>query len=159
MKKRKSVQEYELIKNGTTKPKILLGYIVEHEQNNERGFTLHYCDDGCLIPNIKGLDHCPKGHSGYHKRFFPLFAKLNSDPIAQSDINDLKYLKEGLVRVASNVKKGSALEYEIRRVENENEGNLNAKGLLNWSPIYLPISEKYLIKRDNQIEDLPIVLE
>lgn len=159
LKKRKSVQEYELIKNGTTKLKILLGHIVEHDQNNKRGFTLHFCDEGCLIPNIKGLDHCPKGHSGYHKRFFPLFAKLTSDPIAQSDINDLKYLKEGLVRVASNVKKGSSLEYEIRRVENENEENINAKGLLNWSPIYLPIPEKYLIKRDNQIQDLLIPLE
>jgi 3-hydroxy-3-methylglutaryl CoA synthase len=159
LKKRKSVQEYELIKNGTDKPKILLGHIVEHEQNNKRGFTLHFCDEGCLIPNIKGLDHCPKGHSGYHKRFFPLFAKLDSEPIAQSDTNDLNYLKEGLVRIASKVKKGSALEYEIRRVENENEENINAKGLLNWSPIYLPIPEKYLTKRDNNIQDLAIPLE
>ncbi|MFX0004896.1 MAG: hydroxymethylglutaryl-CoA synthase family protein [Candidatus Hermodarchaeota archaeon] len=154
LKKRKSVKEYELIKNGTTKPKILLGHIIEHEQNNKRGFTLHFCDEGCLIPNIKGLNHCPKGHSGYHKRFFPLFAKLDSEPIIQTDINDLKYLKQGLVRVASNVKKGSALEYEIRRVENHNEENENAKGLLNWSPIYLPIPEKYLIKRNPQIPDL-----
>ncbi len=159
LKEKKSVQEYELIKNGTTKPVILLGHIVEHEYNNKRGFTLHFCDEGCLIPNIKGLNHCPKGHSGLHKRFFPLFAKLDSDPIAQSDINDLKYLKEGLVRVASNVKKGSTLEYEIRRVDNETEENNNAKGLLNWSPIYLPIPEKYLMNRDYQIQDLPIPLE
>ncbi|MFX1380498.1 MAG: hydroxymethylglutaryl-CoA synthase family protein [Promethearchaeota archaeon] len=154
LKKRKSVKEYELIKNGASKPKILLGHIIEHEQNNNRGFTLHFCDEGCLIPNIKGLDHCPKGHSGYHKRFFPLFAKLDSDPIVQTDSNDLKYLKEGLVRVASNVKIGSALEYEIRRVENENEENINAKGLLNWSPIYLPIPEKYLLKRNSQSPDI-----
>jgi len=156
LKEKKSIQEYELIKNGHTKPEILLGNIVEHEQNDNRGFTLLFCDEGCLIPNIKGLDHCPKGHSGYHKRFFPLFAKLNSDPIAQSDNNDLKYLKEGLVRVANNVKKGSALEYEIRRVENQNEENINAKGLLNWSPIYIPIPEKYLIKREYQLQDAPI---
>ncbi len=154
LKKRKSVQEYESIKNGHTKPEILLGHIIEHEQNNNRGFTLHFCDEGCLIPNIKGLDRCPKGHSGYHKRFFPLFAKLDSDPIAQSDINDLKYLMEGYVRVANNAKRGNALEYEIRRVENENEEDINAKGLLNWSPIYLPIPEKYLVKRDNQVQDL-----
>ncbi|MFX0020701.1 MAG: hydroxymethylglutaryl-CoA synthase family protein [Candidatus Hermodarchaeota archaeon] len=156
LKKRKSVKEYELIKNGATKPKILLGQIVEHEQNNKRGFTLHFCDEGCLIPNIKGLNHCPKGHSGYHKRFFPLFAKLESDPIVQTDSHDLKYLKKGLVRIASDVKKGTSLEYEIRRVENQNEENINAKGLLNWSPIYLPIPEKYLTKRDYQIEDIPL---
>ncbi|MFX0104049.1 MAG: hydroxymethylglutaryl-CoA synthase family protein [Candidatus Hodarchaeota archaeon] len=159
LKEKKSVQEYELIKNGHTKPKILLGHIVEHEQNNNRGFTLHFCDEGCLIPNIKGLDNCPKGHLGYHKRFFPLFAKLDSDPIIQTDINDLKYLNEGLVRVAINARKGTSLEYEIRRVENENEENVNAKGLLNWSPIYITIPDKYLTKRDYQTEDLPIPLE
>jgi 3-hydroxy-3-methylglutaryl CoA synthase len=159
LKKRTSVQEYELIKNGITKPSILLGHIIEHEQNNDRGFTLHFCDEGCLIPNIKGLNNCPKGHSGSHKRFFPLFARLDSLPIVHTDYNDLKYLKEGLVRVANNAKKGASLEYEIRRVENENEENINAKGLLNWSPIYMPIPEKYLMKRDYQIQDIPIPLE
>jgi 3-hydroxy-3-methylglutaryl CoA synthase len=159
LKKRKSVQEYESIKNGHVKPKILLGHIIEHEQNNKRGFTLHFCDEGCLIPNIKGLNQCPIGHSGDHKRFFPLFAKLESDPIVHSDYSDLKYLKEGLVRVASNAKKGASLEYEIRRVENENEENINAKGLLNWSPIYITIPDKYLNKRNYQIEDLPVPLE
>ncbi|UCC21135.1 MAG: hydroxymethylglutaryl-CoA synthase family protein [Promethearchaeota archaeon] len=156
LKERKSVQEYESIKNGKTKPEIILGYIVEHDQNQNRGFTLHFCDEGCLIPNIKGLDSCPKGHSGFHKRFFPLFAKLDSDPIVQTENNNLNYLKEGLVRVASNAIKGASLEYEIRRVENENEENINAKGLLNWSPIYIPIPEKYLTKRYHQIQDVPI---
>ncbi len=159
LKQRKSVQEYESIKNGHTKPEIFLGRIVEHEQNNKRGFTLHFCEEGCLIPNIKGLDNCPKGHSGFYKRFFPLFAKLDSDPIVQKDINDLKYLKEGLVRVTYTARKGASLEYEIRRVENEFEENINAKGLLNWSPIYIPIPETYLIKRDHQIQDIPIPLE
>ncbi|MFX1308201.1 MAG: hydroxymethylglutaryl-CoA synthase family protein [Promethearchaeota archaeon] len=159
LKEKKSVQEYELIKNGSTKPKILLGHIIEHEQNNNRGFTLHFCDEGCLIPNIKGLNTCPKGHLGYHKRFFPLFAKLDSDPIVQTDCNDLKYLKKGLVRVADTARKDSSLEYEIRRVENENEEDINAKGLLNWSPIYIPIPEKYLTKRDHQIQDVLIPLD
>ncbi|MFW9820170.1 MAG: hypothetical protein ACFFE5_11225, partial [Candidatus Thorarchaeota archaeon] len=65
-------------------------------------------------------------------------------------------VEHGFVRVASNAKKGNALEYEIRRVENENEENINAKGLLNWSPIYMPIPEKYLVKRDCQIQDVTI---
>ena len=133
LKEKKSIQEYESIKNGHSKPEIVLGRIVEHEQNNKRGFTLHFCDEGCLIPNIKGLDNCPKGHSGYHKRFFPLFAKLISDPIVHPDTNDLKYLKEGLVRIANTARNGDSLEYEIRRVENENEENINAKGLLTIS--------------------------
>ncbi|MFX1281375.1 MAG: hydroxymethylglutaryl-CoA synthase family protein [Promethearchaeota archaeon] len=144
LKKKQSILEYELIKNGDVKPIILLGKITEHELNKKRGFTLYFCDEGCIIPNISGLNHCPKGHSGFHKRFFPLFAKLTSEPIAQNEFDDLKYLKKGLVRVAGNVSKGNALEYEIRRVETENEPNFNAKGLLNWCPIYIAIPEHHI---------------
>ena len=139
LKEKTTVQEYELIKNNNIKPQILLGQIVEHEQNNSRGFTLHFCDEGCIIPNIKGLNHCPKGHTGFHERFFPLFARLTSDPISYSNNSNPKYLNEGLVRVAFNVKKGNVLEYELRRVEDKHVQNFNAIGLLNWSPIYLPI--------------------
>jgi 3-hydroxy-3-methylglutaryl CoA synthase len=144
LKRKKSVLEYELVKNGDVKPMILLGRIAEHDQNKHRGFTLHFCDEGCIIPNIEGLNHCPKGHSGFHERFFPLFAKLESEPIAQNDFEDLRYLSKGLVRVAGNVSKGNSLEYEIRRVETENEENPEAKGLLNWSPIYITVPEHHI---------------
>jgi len=144
LKKKKSVLEYELIKNGDVKPIVLLGRIREHEQNNKRGFILHFCDEGCIIPNIQGLNHCPKGHSGYHERFFPLFAKLESEPIAHNDGNDLRYLSKGLVRVANNVSKGNSLEYEIRRVETEDEQNFNAKGLINWTPFYINLPNHHV---------------
>ncbi len=144
LKKKKSVLEYELIKNGDLRPIVLLGEISEHEQNNNRGFTLHFCDEGCIIPNIKGLNHCPKGHSGYYERFFPLFARLESEPMAHNNVNNLRYLSKGLVRVASNVSKGNSLEYEIRRVETEFEENVNAKGLLNWTPFYINLPNHHV---------------
>jgi len=144
LKKKKSVLEYELIKNGDLRPIVLLGKISEHEQNNNRGFTLHFCDEGCIIPGIKGLNRCPKGHSGYYERFFPLFAKLESEPMAHNNGNDLRYLSKGLVRVASNVSKGNSLEYEIRRVETEFEENVNAKGLLNWTPFYINLPNHHV---------------
>lgn len=142
-KKRKSVKEYELIKNGNIKPQILLGRIDKHKENEDRGFRLHFCDEGCLIPNIKGLNHCPKGHSGFHERFFPLFAILKSNPIIHQNIEDLSYLRKGFVRIGYNGKKGNTLEYEMRRVKYENEKNFNAIGLLNWSPIYIPVTKIY----------------
>jgi 3-hydroxy-3-methylglutaryl CoA synthase len=143
-KERKSVHEYELIKSGNIKVNSLLGRICEHELNVDRGFTLHFCDEGCIIPNIKGLDYCPKGHSGFHERFYPLFAVLESKPISYANRNDLSYLRKGFVRIAWNVKKGSSLEYEIRRVDNnKSETDFNANGLLNWAPIYIPINEIY----------------
>ena len=123
--------------------KSLLGRISEHKLNEERGFTLHFCDEGCIIPNKKGLNYCPKGHSGFHERFFPLFATLDSKPIMNSKPNDLSYLNKGLVRVAWNVRKGNSLEYEVRRVENKDEMDYNAIGLLNWVPLYIPIAQIY----------------
>ncbi len=142
MKERRSVREYELIKTGNFKTQVLLGRIVEHEQNNQRGFTLYLCDEGCIIPNIEGLNYCPKGHSGYHKCVFPLFAILNSKPI-KFDKNDLSYLRNGFVRVASNSKKGNSLEYEIRRVGIEDNKINETIGLLNWSPMYIPVHNIY----------------
>ncbi len=137
-KTRKSVHEYELMKNGKTKPQFALGRIVEHEENKKRGFNLHFCDEGCMIPNFEGLNHCPKGHSGSHERFFPLFAILDSEPIVSINDNDLSFLSKGLVRIAGKVKKGTSLEYEIRRMEEDkNERNYNAIGLLNWTPTYV----------------------
>ena len=142
-KERKTVQEYELIKNGKSFPKTVLGEITEHERNNHRGFTLHFCDEGCIIPNIKGLNHCPKGHSGFHEKFFPLFAILKTKPILNPNENDLSHLTNGLVRIASNAQQGTLLEYEMRRIENKNEQNFNAIGLLNWTPLYIPIHKIY----------------
>ncbi|MFX1288674.1 MAG: hydroxymethylglutaryl-CoA synthase family protein [Promethearchaeota archaeon] len=142
-KELKTINEYEQIKTGQFSPKTVLGKIVEHEKNNKRGFTLHFCDEGCILPNIEGLNHCPKGHSGFHEKFFPLYAILESEPIENPNENNLNYLYNGLVRIAGDVKPGACLEYEIRRLVNKDETNFNAIGLLNWSPLYYPVQNIY----------------
>jgi len=134
-KQRKSIQEYELIKEGKYTPDFAIGKIKAHELNEDRGFTLHFCDEGCIIPDIDGLDHCPQGHSGFHERFFPLYARLVSNPIHLTSY-DLSYLNKGLVRVENSVHKNNTLEYSIRRVRISDE-DLAEKGLLNWSPYYM----------------------
>ncbi|MFX0011317.1 MAG: hypothetical protein ACFE9R_13455, partial [Candidatus Hermodarchaeota archaeon] len=75
--------------------------------------------------------------------FFPIFAVLKSKPIVNQNENDLSFLSNGLVRIAGNVEQGAILEYEIRRIENKNETNFNAIGLLNWTPLYYPIQDVY----------------
>lgn len=142
-KELKTINEYEQIKAGQFSPKTVLGKIIEHENNNNRGFTLHFCDEGCILPNIEGLNHCPKGHSGFHEKFFPLYAVLESEPIENPNENNLNYLYNGLVRIAGDVKPGTCLEYEIRRLVNKDETNFNAIGLLNWSPLYYPVQNIY----------------
>jgi len=89
------------------------------------------------------LNYCPKGHSGFHERFFPLSVVLKSKLIVNPNENDLSFLSNGLVRIAGNVKQGACLEYEIRRIENKEEKIFNAIGLLNWSPFYVPVQKVY----------------
>jgi 3-hydroxy-3-methylglutaryl CoA synthase len=135
-KQKKSIEEYERIKKGNKRPNMFVGKIEEeHELNENRGFTLHFCDEGCIIPNIKGLDHCPQGHSGFHERRFPLYAKLVSKP-KPLDSRDYSYLSKGLVRVEENVQREDVLEYNIRRVRLQ-DNDLVEQGLLNWSPYYM----------------------
>ena len=141
-KKRMSMNDYEMAKSGMLKPIIYLAEVEAHEQNNKRGFTIHYCDNGCIIPGVPGLNYCPKGHSGFYTRFFPLYATLISEP-KQVHINDLSFLKDNLVRIAPNAKVGNTLEYEIRRVNLENAEICDAPGLLNWSPMYSPVQKIY----------------
>ncbi len=140
IKERKSVQEYEQIKQGLLTPHISLGYIEEYKKNKAKGFTLHLCDEGCIIPHIEGLNYCPKGHSGFYAKFFPLFAVLISDPI-DTNVNDLSFLKKDLVRIQGYPKIGNLLECEMRRVESTFEDQSLSSGLLNWTPTYIPLNK------------------
>ncbi len=135
--------DYEQWKSGSGTLDIVLGKIVAHEENDDRGFLLHFCDEGCIIPNFKGLDYCPKGHSGFHTRFFPLYATLESDDLVHAPIFDARVLKDGLVRVSHNINKHNILEYEMRRVAPKDESNASytAIGLLNWVPMYIPVHQ------------------
>jgi 3-hydroxy-3-methylglutaryl CoA synthase len=138
---RKSVEEYEEIKRGVLRPKLYLGKIEAHKKNSQRGFTLYFCDEGCIIPNIKGINRCPQGHSGFHKKFFPLFATLKSELIPSDDL--YKYISEdNIVLIEGEVKKNKPLEYEIRRINNQSEKS-DMHGLINWSPIYVSTTNIY----------------
>lgn len=140
IKERKSVQEYEQIKQGLLTPRISLGHIEEYKKNKAKGFTLHFCDEGCIIPHIEGLNYCPKEHSGFYTKFFPLFAVLISEPIERNG-NDLSFLKEDLVRIQGYPKRGNLLECEMRRVESTLEDQSLSNGLLNWTPTYIPLNK------------------
>jgi 3-hydroxy-3-methylglutaryl CoA synthase len=149
IKIRKSVQEYENMRNGLTEPEIFLGRIKPHEKNNNRGFVINFCDEGCIIPPIKGLNYCPKGHSGFHRKYFPLLAQLISDPIA-TKINDLGFLKKDLVRIMGHPEKANLLEYDLRRVEIPESDQYEVKGLISWTPTYIPVEDLLSPYVDNQ---------
>ncbi len=137
-KVRMSVHDYELIKKGLVKPITYIGKIEEHEQNDNRGFKLYYCDNGCIIPGVKGLNYCPKGHPGFHEKFFPYYATLKTNP-KMTHTRDLSFLNDDLVRIAPGAHKGNILEYEIRRIEVKSIEINTAVGLLDWSPMYVPV--------------------
>lgn len=136
-----SVHEYEDWKNGKKIIPITFGLIDTPIENGNRGFILNYCDEGCIIPHLKGLDYCPKGHPGFHTRFFPLYAILKSDPISSNSSN-MSFVKNSeYVRISPSAKKGNMLEYELRRVSPDIQQEWF--GLLNWIPTYIPVINVY----------------
>lgn len=141
-KKKMDVKEYENIKYGHLKPLIHIAKIKPHEYNNDRGFLYHFCDKGCLIPDIRGLDYCPKGHSGFHERFFPLFATLESKP-KMTNAKDFSFLKQDMVCVNPHSTPGNALEYDLRRIKANSHEITDVSGLFNWVPTYIPAYNIY----------------
>lgn len=139
---RKTVEEYEEIKMKTFQPQLYMGKIEAHKKNEQRGFKLHFCDEGCIIPNIEGLNRCPQGHSGFHEKFFPLFATLKSDLIPSEDFQKC-ISQDDVVFIEGNAEKGKPLEYEIRRINNHLNGTEDIHGLINWAPIYVSTKNIY----------------
>jgi len=131
-KTKKSIPEYEDIKFNALTPELVWAKIQLSEKHH--GFTLRYCDEGCLLSPIQGIDYCPKGHRGNNPLYFPSFATLKSI-IKPFDHKDLKPLKEGLVLLAGKPEIGSIVEIELRRTPTNEEGS-EVRGLLNWIPVY-----------------------
>jgi len=134
---KRNINEYENIRKGLIKPRFLYGFIDAHEKSKDVGIFLHFCNEGCIIPSYRGLDYCPKGHEGLNRKFFPLYARLTSDPLKSCEpYNELN--KFNLVKIAHDSKRDSLLELHVRRIEDECDTNTRVKGLLNWIPIYVP---------------------
>lgn len=133
-KVQRSVSEYEQLRKGNFRPQISLGTVKEWKQNTY-GIYLNFCDEGCLIPNIPGLNHCPQGHTGFYRRFFPFYAELESEPIPLEKFSIWKNLKPNQVHIIGPAHKGTILEYNMRRYDLSDEySNI---GLINWIPTYI----------------------
>lgn len=140
-KVKKTIDEYEALKNNTVTPYISLGFIAPHKDNDNRNIVLHFCDKGCLISNVKGLDYCPQGHSGFIEKTYPLYAVLKS-VLKKTSFDDLAFLKNGYVKIIGQPKLNSFLEFDMRRVKIICEKSSPGDGLLNWAPFYVPITKR-----------------
>ncbi len=134
-----SIQEYERIHQGFARPHFSLGTIEKIDSTDTRGLTMHFCDEGCLIPDIPGLNNCPQGHSGFHTAFYPLYGRLVSDPVELPPSSDFTFINHGQVRILGKPEKNSLLEFNMRRVEIP--ATTKVKGLLNWIPTYTSINK------------------
>jgi 3-hydroxy-3-methylglutaryl CoA synthase len=132
-KVKKTIGEYEEIKLNILHPLIVWGKV--RTSSSQPGYKLAYCDEGCLLSPIHGIDYCPKGHSGRNLINFPTNAILEciDKPF---DLRDLSPIKNGYVLIAGNPKIGANLEFELRRTSSVENKNSEARGLLNWIPIY-----------------------
>jgi 3-hydroxy-3-methylglutaryl CoA synthase len=132
-KVKKTIGEYERIKQNISYPSMIWGKV--RTASSQPGCTLAYCDEGCLLSPIQGIDYCPKGHSGRNLICFPSTAILESVE-KQFNQSDLSPLKKGYVLISGNPKIGAHLEFELRRTLPMDNEISEARGLLNWIPIY-----------------------
>jgi 3-hydroxy-3-methylglutaryl CoA synthase len=129
---KKSIIEYEEIKYNITKPTLMWAKV---SSTKHSGYTLTYCNEGCLLSPIQGIDYCPKGHRGRNTITF-------SDNVAlislykPFDHQDFTPLRKGYVLVMGKPEKGTNLHFELRRMETKEDEDIEARGLLNWVPIY-----------------------
>lgn len=131
-KVKKSIIEYEEIRYQQNVPKLVWAKI--ESVNSQKGYTLRYCDEGCLLSPMQGIDYCPKGHKGMNSLNFPLYATVVSiqKPFTPDDFSPLK---KGYVLIIGSPSVGSKIGLELRRVQVD-EKDSEAPGLLNWVPIY-----------------------
>ncbi len=129
---KKSILEFEKIKLNLLKPELVWAKI--ESLDNRSSYTLRYCDEGCLLSPIQGIDYCPKGHTGMNTISFPSSARIKSivKPFIPKDFSPLK---AGLVLLIGKLQIGSIVQFELRRTQ-VNEEDSEAQGLLNWIPIY-----------------------
>ncbi|TXT67422.1 MAG: putative hydroxymethylglutaryl-CoA synthase [Promethearchaeota archaeon] len=142
-KEKKTIEEYEIIKEEKVHSpyfnlKWYYGKIEEYYTNNTtiQGVTLSFCEKGCVISPIEGVNECPLGHEGQFTIFFPFFAKLISPLRRMNHQNEMELFTMGYVQINQNVEKGTLLEFDLRRKTLFNPQDYNANGLLNWIPSY-----------------------
>jgi hypothetical protein len=131
-KVKKSIIEYEEIRYQQNTRKLVWAKV--ESLNSQKGYKLRYCDEGCLLSPMRGINYCPKGHKGMNTLNFPLYAKIVSIQKAFT-IDDFSPLKKGYVLILGSPIVGSKIGLELRRVQ-VNEKDSEAPGLLNWVPIY-----------------------
>jgi len=130
---KKSIHEYEEIKLNNSHP--TLTWVKVQSTTSQPGYSLAYCDEGCLLSPIQGIDYCPKGHTGRNLLCFPNSAKLESI-LKPFDNQDLSPLKNGYVLMSGVPGIGAKLEFELRRTYSAEGEESETRGLLNWIPIY-----------------------
>ncbi len=151
-KTQKTVEEYENLKNKTEdNEKYIWVKMTPIHEKQKFGFNLRYCNEGCNLTLLNGLNNCPKGHNGNKLIFFPILGKAN---IKKKFIEgDISPLFDGYVLMYNNPDHNSTnlVEFEMRRWKNTKESNPK-HGLLNWIPIYRYVDDSpYLSLATNEI--------
>lgn len=97
-------------------------------------FHLNYCDQGCLLSPMVGMDHCPEGHAGNHSLIFPLHAKVVSNLIPITNWDFTNILK-GMNIISGCIQINELIELDLKRAILGNP-KTSKNGLIHWIPVY-----------------------
>lgn len=142
-KQEQSIKEYELIRNETLRPLPVWGKIQTFSEWLTCGMVFDFCDHGCNLTSYSGLCHCPKGHAGKNRLFFPLIGKLIET--LPFDPTDFTPFFNGYILIDNNAKIGDIMEFHFRRWTPMGAAEHSLPGLLNWLPYYaIAINSPYM---------------
>jgi 3-hydroxy-3-methylglutaryl CoA synthase len=137
-KERKTIKEYEQLREGIDAHKIRHARIEPHTTAENHFIILNMCDGGCLASKLNDFDFCPKGKHETYIRKLPLYAVVRELPI--SNIEEEPLLSSTIVRVTEDVKNGDIVEYNLLRAGKNESMTCVESGYLNWIPTYKPIT-------------------
>jgi hydroxymethylglutaryl-CoA synthase len=137
-KERKTISEYEKLRENINANNYFYAEIEPHEHNNGFFIELNVCENACMISKLTGLDYCPDGRHNPQKLKNPLYGIVKTEPVKSADMADI--LSNKIFRVSPETKKGQIVECNMLRAMGEKEiSNCARKGFLNWFPTYKPI--------------------
>ncbi|MBN1801980.1 MAG: hydroxymethylglutaryl-CoA synthase family protein [Candidatus Lokiarchaeota archaeon] len=137
-KERKTVQEYEEMREKIDAKKIHHARIEPHPSPKNYFVEIGVCEGGCLVSKLEGLDFCPRGTNKTHKKRLPMYAVVATDPT--HDMNENELSADDVVRVSPDVKKGQTVEYNMLRAGKNESAHCVQTGFITWIPTYKPIN-------------------
>ncbi|MBD3185529.1 hypothetical protein GF325_01775 [Candidatus Bathyarchaeota archaeon] len=134
-KARIPIEYYEMYRRNLL-PSHISTAVLDEAPSHNLGIELSLCDYGCVLPQQSEISYCPKGHSGSHRHYYPLFGWVKEIVDKDIEIGETKCIDD-LVYLIGKIDEGEKVELTVRRLKVDEEPGVAGYGLIHWYPAYI----------------------